>query len=205
MLQSHVRRRRKTKISCLINPEKKKVNAARYYRKHAETIKEKVRRYAAENRGKIKARAARHYREHAESIGAKTRRYAVQNPVWVRDYARKWHRDRYHKDPVFRLTALLRTRVWCALNSLGKSARTLELLGCSIPKLRAHLEAQFRPGMTWENYGPVWHVDHRKPCISFDLSDPAQQRECFNFKNLQPLFAKENLSKNKFDRFRKRK
>lgn len=49
--------------------------------------------------------------------------------------------------------------------------------------------------MTWENYGPVWHVDHIRPCASFDLQDPAQQRECFNFKNLQPLFAKENLKK----------
>jgi hypothetical protein len=49
--------------------------------------------------------------------------------------------------------------------------------------------------MTWENYGPVWHVDHIRPCASFDLTDPAQQRECFHFSNLQPLFAAENLAK----------
>jgi hypothetical protein len=54
---------------------------------------------------------------------------------------------------------------------------------------------RFRPGMTWENYGPVWHVDHIKPCAKFDLTDPDQQRACFHFSNLQPLFADENLRK----------
>ncbi len=88
-----------------------------------------------------------------------------------------------------------RTRVYQALKGSLKSARTTELLGCSIPELKLHLEILFRPGMTWDNYGPVWHVDHKRPCASFDLSDPTQQRECFHFSNLQPLFKEENLSK----------
>lgn len=49
--------------------------------------------------------------------------------------------------------------------------------------------------MTWGNYGPIWHVDHKRPCAGFDLTDPAQQRECFHYTNLQPLFAEENMSK----------
>jgi hypothetical protein len=49
--------------------------------------------------------------------------------------------------------------------------------------------------MTWDNYGPVWHVDHKRPCASFDFSDPVQQRLCWHWTNLQPLFAAENLSK----------
>jgi hypothetical protein len=48
--------------------------------------------------------------------------------------------------------------------------------------------------MTWDNYGE-WHVDHIQPCASFDLSDPKQLAECFNWSNLQPLWAKENISK----------
>jgi len=104
-------------------------------------------------------------------------------------------RARLKSDSAFRLLHRLRTRVWAALRRNVKSACTLELLGTTPDQLRMHLETQFRPGMTWENYGPVWHVDHRKPCASFDFTDPAQQRECFHFSNLQPLFATENLSK----------
>lgn len=50
--------------------------------------------------------------------------------------------------------------------------------------------------MTWENHGMRgWHIDHKRPCSSFDLSDPAQQCACFHFSNLQPLWATENLRK----------
>ena len=48
--------------------------------------------------------------------------------------------------------------------------------------------------MSWDNYGE-WHIDHIVPCASFDLSDPNQQRICFNFRNLQPLWAKDNQRK----------
>jgi hypothetical protein len=63
-------------------------------------------------------------------------------------------------------------------------------------KLFAHLEAQFRDGMSWDNYGRYgWHIDHIIPCSSFDLTDTDQQRKCFHYTNLQPLWAHENLSK----------
>lgn len=100
-----------------------------------------------------------------------------------------------HANPLLWLKLGLRARLSKALAGTLKSSPTLELLGCPIAALQTHLESQFRPGMTWENYGPVWHVDHLEPCAKFDLSDPAQQRECFNFSNLQPLFAEENLRK----------
>jgi hypothetical protein len=70
----------------------------------------------------------------------------------------------------------------------------MALIGCSINELRAHLEAKFKEGMSWENYGK-WHIDHIIPCSAFNLTDIQQQQECFNYKNLQPLWAKENWSK----------
>lgn len=72
----------------------------------------------------------------------------------------------------------------------------MELIGCSIEHLKEHIEKQFVEGMNWENwsfYG--WHIDHIRPIASFDLSDPAQVKECFHYSNLQPLWAKDNLSK----------
>ena len=76
----------------------------------------------------------------------------------------------------------------------GKSAKTLELLGCTVEQLQTFLEAEFTDGMTWENYGE-WHIDHIRPCASFNLEDPEEQKKCFHWTNLQPLWAKDNLAK----------
>ena len=70
----------------------------------------------------------------------------------------------------------------------------MELLGCSIEKLWEHLESKFQPGMTRENHGK-WHIDHIRPCISFNLTDLEQQKICFHYTNLQPLWAEDNLKK----------
>jgi hypothetical protein len=56
------------------------------------------------------------------------------------------------------------------------------------------LEKQFTKGMNWKNYGK-WHIDHIKPCASFDLSLEHEQKLCFHFTNLQPLWAKDNIRK----------
>ena len=50
--------------------------------------------------------------------------------------------------------------------------------------------------MTWENHTPTgWHVDHIIPCAAFDLSKPEEQRKCFHYTNLQPLWAIDNIRK----------
>jgi len=52
--------------------------------------------------------------------------------------------------------------------------------------------------MNWENRN-LWHIDHIKPCCSFNFSDQKQLKECFHFTNLRPLWAKDNMEKRKFD------
>ena len=103
-------------------------------------------------------------------------------------------RERRKTDPQFRLTRRLRARLKDALKGRYKSASTEKLLGCSYTYAKDHLEKQFLPGMTWENQGK-WHIDHMMPCASFDLTDPEQQRRCFHYTNLQPMWGKENQSK----------
>jgi hypothetical protein len=73
----------------------------------------------------------------------------------------------------------------------------MELIGCTKDELRTYLEGLFLEGMTWENYGKRggWQIDHIKPCASFDLTNQDQQKECFHYSNLQPLWADDNLKK----------
>lgn len=118
--------------------------------------------------------------------------------------ARRWkHKDRWNSNkrsapPEKKIVWNLRTRVWKALklNQATKSETTLSLIGCSVEELRCYIASLFRPGMSWENYGQ-WELDHKRPCASFDLTDPNQQKICFHYSNLQPLWRTENRVKNK--------
>lgn len=102
------------------------------------------------------------------------------------------------KDPQVRqMVRNIRSRIIHILQGRKKSLPTLQLTGCkNRDELRRHIEEKFKPGMTWDNYGTAWHVDHIRPCASFDLSDKEQQKECFHYSNLQPLWADENIKKN---------
>jgi hypothetical protein len=75
-----------------------------------------------------------------------------------------------------------------------KTGKTMELVGCSKDDLLVHLESKFTEGMTWENYGK-WHIDHIRPCASFNLEDREEQKRCFHWTNLQPLWAQYNIRK----------
>ena len=99
-------------------------------------------------------------------------------------------------DPEYRLLLNLRRRVAKAVIAKGayKAGRTYKLVGCNSAFLKDWLESQFTDGMSWDNYGQ-WHVDHIRPCASFDLTDEAQQRQCFHYTNLQPLWAADNRAK----------
>ena len=71
----------------------------------------------------------------------------------------------------------------------------ISLLGCSVPFFRQWLENRFLPGMTWENYGSEWHVDHIIPIAEFDLTKKKDAHQCFNFSNMRPLWKADNLAK----------
>lgn len=112
-------------------------------------------------------------------------------------YLAAWRREKYATDPSFRMRVLLGSRLSEELRRVNTRRRkpVMELVGCSREKLIQHIEDQFKPGMTWVNHGVIWHLDHRLPCASFDLTKPWQQRLCFHWSNLQPLYVGENLRK----------
>ena len=105
-------------------------------------------------------------------------------------------RDRKRHTPEYKITNFCRVRLYKALASQGirKDCRTADWLGCSPAELRDYIAAQFQDGMTWDNFGE-WEVDHIRPCSSFDLTDSEQQRACFHFSNLQPLWREANRRK----------
>lgn len=74
------------------------------------------------------------------------------------------------------------------------SRRYIHLFGCSAHFMRQHLESQFKSGMTWENR-KEWHIDHIRPCASFDFAEKSDALICFNWKNLRPVFARVNTRK----------
>jgi hypothetical protein len=126
-------------------------------------------------------------------INEQIRNKLANDPEFRKKYYE--YQVKYKRDNVnVRLANNLRRRLNFTLKGISKSQSTLLLLGCSLEVLLGYLEKQFQPGMTWENYGK-WHVDHIKPCCKFDLNDPEEQKKCFHYTNLQPLWAKDNLNK----------
>jgi hypothetical protein len=114
-----------------------------------------------------------------------------------RDYVRTHDRLKLATDPNYKLKQQLKSRIHKALRAqnVTKRNRTIELCGCSPDFLRGWLEQQFTAGMTWENQGEFWHIDHEIPVAAFDLRDPEQQRRCFHYSNLRALAAFDNMSK----------
>jgi len=175
------------------------VTAAEFAERMAE-IKERKRRRYLQIREQVITKAKAYYRRNLPTIKRQQReRYDQNREQMIRDAVER-RRRRLARDPVFRMICSLRSRLGVALEQAKarKSARFHALIGTTTDGLRRHLEAQFAPGMSWENHGlgrDKWHVDHIRPCSSFDLTDPAQQHACFHYTNLQPLWSSDNLSK----------
>jgi hypothetical protein len=129
-------------------------------------------------------------------------KYFKNNQTKIREYKKSYVNYKYHNDEQFKIKILLRSRFSAALKNQNilKINSVLILIGCTVQECKQYLESQFNPEMNWENHGIVWEIDHIKPCILFDLTDIEQQKLCFHYTNLQPLFKTENRQKyNKYE------
>jgi hypothetical protein len=119
----------------------------------------------------------------------------AQNLEAHRAYMRDYQRRRRADDEMFAIKDRLRGLVLAAFKRNGftpKSAKTVSILGCDWPTVKAHIESQFTPGMTWENRGE-WEIDHRLPLALAMSADDIS--ELCHYTNLQPLWAAENRKK----------
>ena len=178
----------------LANKEKYKEYQRQYRIANKEKIKERQRQVYLKNKEEIKKRNMQYKLNNKEKIREQQKQYRSNNRKTLTKYKREYRFNKYHSNAAFRLINIQRARIRKALKGVVKSKKTLDLLGCSAEEIWKHLESKFKPGMTKENYGE-WHVDHIKPCASFDLTDPKQQAVCFHYTNLQPLWAVDNIKK----------
>ena len=189
----------------LLNKEKILNQQKKYYLKNKKRIKEYGIIYRNKNKEACKKNAKKWYlnnKEHKKQYdiiykNKHKKRYQQQNKKYQKNNRKKINEfllKKYHSDPQYKLSNILRKRILKVLKGYNKSKNTMNLLGCTIEQLWIHLEKSFKTGMTRENHGK-WHIDHIKPCASFDLTKPEEQAKCFHYTNLQPLWASENLAK----------
>jgi hypothetical protein len=130
-------------------------------------------------------------------------RYYQQNPerpVYLSDEERKkraresarMSAKNQRQNPIFRIKENIRRRL---RDKLKGSSGTTAVTGCTSAELRQWLESQFKGSMSWDNYGTAWHVDHIRPCASFDVSIKADRLAMNHYTNLQPMWAKTNIKK----------
>lgn len=175
------------------NPEKRKL----WEEKNKDRIRENNKIYYYNNKEKINE-YNRNYERDKIKKAKSDKEYREKNIEKLRPKKSAYHNKKRREDLNYKLKCILRSRIYHALNAKPenqiKYKTTIELLGCSIRQFKKHLESLFTEGMSWENYGK-WHIDHIRPCASFDLTDPEQQKKCFHYSNMQPLWKIDNLKK----------
>lgn len=114
-----------------------------------------------------------------------------------REYMREWGRRKYQTDPNRRLSSLMARQIRYAIGKEKAGLRWESIVGYDLETLKAHLESQFTKGMTWDNMGE-WHIDHIRPKshFHFESMDDPEFKACWSLWNLQPMWNKDNWSKN---------
>jgi len=144
---------------------------------------------------KTRARAKKWRIENHEKYLQYMKDWRTRNKAYASEIVRRCHAKKRKTDINYRLQLRLRWRLWNAIRGYkGITAKTRELLGCTVDELKTWLESKFQHGMSWDNYG-LWHIDHIIPCASFDFGRKSDVEKCFHFSNLQPSWAKDNCSK----------
>jgi hypothetical protein len=180
-----------------LHKEYRKKYAREYYEKNRREIMGKTKEYYKNNAEVRKRKEKERKLLHKEEIRDKNREYCRRPDR--KEHLRLYSRNRRRDNIGFKILGNLRNAVNRVLkyHSAKKMGHTLELVGCTIKELIRHIESRFLPGMTWGNYNrDGWWIDHIIPCISFDLTKIEEQLKCFHYTNLQPLWWRDNITKN---------
>jgi hypothetical protein len=182
------------------NKELMKAQARDFYKKNKEKQNAKARLYRKNNKEQINAKIRLYHKVNKEQIKFRARLQYEKNKKQINAKKREWWRIRRINNPQTKLTDILRNRVYSALKAQNttKNKKTELLIGCSVIECKKYIENLWLPGMNWSNHTVKgWHIDHIRPCNTFNLIDPEQQKQCFHYTNLRPLWSIDNLSRPK--------
>lgn len=132
----------------------------------------------------------RHYLPKKDSIKVLRKRWRDNNVDKVKEIAK-----RQKAKPHNRIKSSMRRRIKKYLQATNSKDTWRSVTSCTPKELVTHLETQFTPDMSWDNYGSYWHIDHIIPCAAFDPSRPNHLKWCWHYKNLRPLEGGENVDK----------
>ena len=205
-LKNREKHLQRTKEWYLKNKEKHQKLSKEWYLKNKDLKKQISKEWYLKNKKRRIKISKEWYLKNKEKHQKLSKEWSLKNKEKHKNLIKKWYlknkeyireknKERRKTDSAYKLLLNLRRRTSLALKGKDKSANTMALLGITnIEFLWKHLESTFKPGMTRENHGK-WHIDHIRPCASFDLSNPEEQIKCFHYTNLQALWAHENISK----------
>jgi len=194
-------------------PEMFKTYQRNYYYKDVQLSRKRSKEKSIKNREKNQIRSRLYRIQNAAKLKAKHHEYYLKNktnPKFIKSKKKAYDAhiktDKYRHtkntyvrtkrstDPNFKLRVAISNRIRNALVRGSKASTSEVLLGCKFKDFKLYIERLFKDGMNWNNYGQ-WHLDHIRPCISFDLTTLEGQQKCFHYSNLQPLWWQDNLSK----------
>jgi len=152
-----------------------------------------VKRYAQTSHGKEKIRV---YRESEKGIASARLR---QKKYRATDRGRMKHAQdavNSYRTVAGQVRGAMSSATYAALKGHKSGRCWEEVVGYNLTQLRRHLEAQFLCGMSWDNYGAVWHIDHIVPqsFFEFELPTDTEFRYCWSLHNLMPRFATNGIA-----------
>jgi len=171
-----------------------KAQAKAYYAVNSEKKKAQNKAWREANPEKKKALGKAWREANPEKKKAAAKAYWAANPEKVFECSRK-----RRSTPKGRLNNNMSNGIRASLRNGAKAGRHWEaLVNFTIDELKAHIEKLFTPGMTWERFmnGEI-HIDHIVPIAVHNFTEPTHEDfiKAWSLKNLQPMWAKENMSK----------
>ena len=167
-----------------------------YQKKNSQKVNAKNRAWRRANPEKAKEAVLRWQKDNPEKVNAKSYAWRRANPGKCRAIQKRSNK-KTRSTVQGKLNSRLASSIWDCLRRKKNNRRWELLVGYTVKQLKTHLEKQFKPGMSWENYGTYWHIDHIVPksVFNYQSSDDIDFQQCWSLNNLQPLEAEINFSK----------
>ena len=150
--------------------------------------------YKQNNRGRVSDYNREWKSNNKEHVSEYNQQYNIENREAIQKRQTKQHRERRHTDPQYNWACKLTSSLKNSLRDENSKA-LLKITKMPLRMFKCWLSKNFQPGMTWENHGSVWHMDHVVPISWFDLTDRKQRKICYHWSNTRPYPALKNQSR----------